>query len=52
MREEILGTSLQDFHAFADVLDTIRSHAHCCALGGNQLEEYARGQGWEIKKIL
>jgi Zn-dependent M16 (insulinase) family peptidase len=52
MREEILGTSLQDFHAFADVLDKVRSHAHCCALGGNQLEEYARGQGWEIKKIL
>ena len=52
MRDEILSTRLQDFHAFADVLDHMRRHAHCCALGGNQLEQYAQAQGWEVKKIL
>jgi Zn-dependent M16 (insulinase) family peptidase len=52
MREEILGTRLQDFHAFAEVLDKARHNAHYCALGGNQLEEYARGQDWKITKIL
>jgi Zn-dependent M16 (insulinase) family peptidase len=52
MREEILGTRLQDFHAFAEVLDQARRNAHCCALGGNQLEEYARDQDWKITKIL
>jgi Zn-dependent M16 (insulinase) family peptidase len=52
MREEILGTSLKDFHAFADVLEPLRHHAHCCALGGNRLEDCAREQNWEIKKLL
>jgi Zn-dependent M16 (insulinase) family peptidase len=52
MREEILGTRLQDFHAFAEILDQARRNAHCCALGGNQLEEYARDQDWKITKIL
>jgi Zn-dependent M16 (insulinase) family peptidase len=52
MREEILGTTLQDFHAFADVLEQVRRHAHCCALGGVRLEDHARKQGWEIRKIL
>jgi Zn-dependent M16 (insulinase) family peptidase len=52
MREEILSTRLQDFHAFADILDHVRRHAHCCALGGNQLEHYAGEQGWDVKKIL
>jgi Zn-dependent M16 (insulinase) family peptidase len=52
MRDEILGTTLQDFHAFADILDQMSPSAHCCALGGNQLDQYAQAQGWEIKKIL
>ena len=52
MREEILGTTLKDFHAFADVLDQMRRNARCCALGGKQLENYARDQAWAIKKIL
>jgi len=52
MRDEILGTRLQDFHAFADVFDHMRRHAHCCALGGNQLEQYAQEQGWKVKKVL
>jgi len=52
MRDEIMGTSLHDFHAFADILDQAIRHAHCCALGGSQLERYAQDQGWEIKKIL
>ena len=52
MRDEILGTTLKDFHAFADVLEQVRRHAHCCALGGNQLDQYAQKQGWEIKRML
>jgi hypothetical protein len=52
MREEILGTDLRDFHAFADVLEHMRRHAHCCALGGSRLEQHAQAQGWEIKKVL
>jgi Zn-dependent M16 (insulinase) family peptidase len=52
MRDEILGTSLKHFHAFAEIMDHIRGQAHSCALGGNQLEHYAKEQGWEIKKIL
>ena len=52
MREEILGTSLRDFHTFADIMEQMRSHAHCCALGGSRLEQYAQEQGWTIKKIL
>ncbi|MDR2695796.1 MAG: peptidase M16, partial [Deltaproteobacteria bacterium] len=52
MREEILGTGLRDFHAFADVLEEARRHAHCCALGGDRLEQYAGEQGWQVKRIL
>ncbi|MCL2123098.1 MAG: insulinase family protein [Desulfovibrionaceae bacterium] len=52
MRDEILGTTLKDFHAFADVLDQMRPHAHRCALGGKHLDQYAKKQGWEIKNIL
>jgi len=52
MRDEILGTSLKDFQAFADLLDQARVYAHSCALGGNQLDQYARDHGWEVKKLL
>ena len=52
MREEILSTSLHDFHAFADILDQARCQAHRCALGGIRLDEFARDQGWEIRKLL
>ncbi|MDR0239342.1 MAG: insulinase family protein, partial [Deltaproteobacteria bacterium] len=52
MRDEILGTTLKDFHAFADILEQARAQAHCCALGGNQLEHHARTHAWKIKKLL
>ena len=52
MREEILGTGLNDFRAFADVLEQVRLHAHCCAIGGSRLEQHAREQGWEVTKLL
>lgn len=52
MREEILGTTLRDFRAFADVLAQAGRHGHICALGGAQLEKTAREKNWEIKKLM
>jgi len=52
MRDEILATTLQDFHAFADVLEQMSRQAHSCALGGTQLEHYAQERNWKVTRLL
>ncbi len=52
MREQILGTTLKDFRAFADVLDAVKQRGQCCALGGAKLEEYAESNDWTVTKLL
>ena len=51
-REEVLGTSLADFHAFAPYLQKLIDNGNPAALGGNAVSEYAAAQGWEIIKVL
>jgi Zn-dependent M16 (insulinase) family peptidase len=52
LRDEIFSTRLEDFRNFADILEQMGKSGHVCAMGGDRLENYARRQGWEIKKII
>jgi len=51
-REEVLGTSLADFHDFAPYLQKLIDNATPAALGGPAVSEYAKKQGWQLIKIL
>lgn len=50
IRDEILSTSLDNFHAFAQPLATALAHSTACALGGPAVEEHAQKHDW--KKIV
>jgi Zn-dependent M16 (insulinase) family peptidase len=55
-RDEVLGTTLADFHAFADVLDAVRKHGNVVAVTSPEKAELANAErpGFfdEIKRIL
>ena len=51
-REEVLGTTLADFHNFAPYLQKLIDNAIPAALGGPAVSEYATAQNWEQIKIL
>lgn len=52
MRDEILSTTLEHFHKFADVLDAAAKEGHICVLGGNGVREAAAEHGWNLSEIL
>lgn len=52
MREEILGTTVKDFHAFAEVLAQAARHSAICVLGGSAVEAAARQEGWTVRTLL
>ncbi|MEZ0576644.1 insulinase family protein [Halodesulfovibrio aestuarii] len=52
MRDEILSTTLDHFHSFADVLHAAAEKGHICVLGGNGVREAAETNGWNISEIL
>ena len=45
IREEILGTSKQDFRSFAEWLDSLRDRGEVAVLGGKQALDQAQEQG-------
>ena len=54
-REEILGTTVEDFHRFADVLEAVRGDAaRVVAVASESAAEKANeaGAGLTIKKVL
>jgi presequence protease len=52
MRDEILSTTLDHFHSFAEVLQAAAETGHICVLGGNGVREAAEANGWNISEIL
>ncbi len=52
IREEVLGTTLADFQNFAKPLEKALEQAQCVALGGKAVEEYAKNNNWNIKKLI
>jgi len=52
MRDEILSTTLDHFHSFADVLRAAAESGHVCVLGGNGVREAAEANGWNLREIL
>ncbi|MCT4628247.1 insulinase family protein [Halodesulfovibrio sp.] len=52
MRDEILSTTLDHFHSFADVLHAAAENGRICVLGGNGVREAAEVNGWNLSEIL
>ena len=52
IREEALSTTLKDFHDFAPWLAKTLKASVPCALGGSEVENVARANGWATKKLL
>ncbi len=52
-RDEVLGTTPQDFRAFADALQSVAERGDIVALGPAQsVETAARSRGWQVHKVL
>lgn len=52
MREEILGTTLDRFHAFGDLLAEAAAQGAVCVLGGAGVREAARENDWKLTELL
>ena len=53
MRDEILATAPEHFHAFAACLGKALQSGPVCVLGGDMLEKTAKAEGgWECVKVL
>ena len=52
VREEVLQTSLEDFHNFAPYLQKALDAGVCMALGGAAVQNHAQAAGWDILKLL
>jgi Zn-dependent M16 (insulinase) family peptidase len=53
MRDEILATTPEHFHAFAAHLEKMFENGKVCVLGGDTLEKTAKNEdGWESVKVL
>ena len=50
MREEILSTTLEDFHALGEALSGL-GKGNTCMLGGPAVEEYAKAKGIASRKV-
>ena len=51
-REEVLSTTVQDFHAFGDALAAAMATSTVCALGGNGVTKAAEEHGWTARTLL
>ncbi len=45
MRDQILGTRLDDFHALGEIMAKVAAGGNVCLLGGAGVEEFARAKG-------
>lgn len=52
VRDEVLQTSLSDFHNFAPYLQKAMENSVDAALGGPQVQEYAAKANWNMIKLL
>lgn len=52
VRDEVLQTSLSDFHNFAPYLQKAMENSVDAALGGPQVQEYAAKANWNTIKLL
>ena len=52
VREEMLGTTADDFRAFADVLAQARDHGTVTVIGGPAAEKEAAEAGWTTENLL
>ena len=52
MREEILGTTLDDFRAFGAILSEAAAQGVVCVLGGAGVKEAAAEKGWQLADLL
>lgn len=52
LREEILGTTADDFQNFGQALEPFVKNGRICALGGAALERTAKEKGWHTEQIL
>lgn len=52
LREEMLGSTREDFRRFGEVLAEAAKVGRVCVLGGPAAEAAAREKGWSVKKLL
>ncbi len=52
MRDEVLSTTKQHFHDFAEIMDEVRTHGRTCVLGGSLTQKTAQEEGWHVEKLL
>ena len=52
MRDEVFSTSPEHFRLFGQALAEALPGAGAVGLGGQALEEWAKGQGWVVNKVL
>ena len=51
-REEVLGTTIKDFHALGEALAAAMTTSTVCALGGNGVASAAENHGWTARTLL
>ncbi|RIK40468.1 MAG: peptidase M16 [Chloroflexi bacterium] len=52
-RDEVLGTTVQDFRRFADVLAEVSTHGRIVVMGSPTAIDTANGDGWlQVQKVL
>ncbi len=52
-RDEVLAASVQDFRAFADVLEAVAARGEVVVLGpAESVEAAAQERGWQVQKVL
>lgn len=52
LREEILGTTAEQFKKFGQALEAFSAKGRVCALGGDALEAVGKKRGWHIERVL
>ncbi len=52
MRDEILSTTKEHFHDFANIMDKVEKEGHLCVLGGSLTQKTAEEEGWDVQKLL
>ncbi len=52
MRDEILSTTKQHFHDFANIMDKVQKEGRICVLGGSLTQQTASDEDWELKQLL
>ncbi len=52
MREEILSTTKQHFHDFAEIMAEVSKKGRICVLGGSLAQKTAEEAGWSVEKLL